>query len=476
MFHRVLVRRAFQRYYWAMRHIIAATLILIGFGGFLAFQLIGAAEAAGGTAHLIAIEDAITPLEAKRFSGAVEDADAAGAQLLIVRLSTPGGLMESTRAIVEDMLAAPLPVVVHVSPPGARAASAGTFITAAAHVAAMASATNIGAASPVGAGGEDLPDTIKAKATQDAAAFLRSIAAQRGRNSDALEDTVLNATSYTADEALELDIIDLKAENVGELLERLDGMSVDVQGQGVELDTDGMSVETVELTPVQRFIRFLANPNIAFLLLTIGGIGIVIELFSPGLIGPGAVGVICLALAFLAFGNLPVNWVGVGLIILAMALFFVEAQAPGIGVFGVSGAVSFLIGAFLLFGNVSFTPQAPELPNAPSFTISLWIIGAISAVLFAVMLLTVRAVRQAKRAPAYYDYSSSVPGNLIGSIGRATTELNPTGSVLVAGEQWSAMSESGTPVSRGERVMIVDVEGLILKVAKESDFSDGVEQ
>lgn len=448
--------------------------MVVGLGGFLAFQFIGAAEAAGGTAHLVVIDDAITPLEAKRFSGAIEDADGAGAQLLIVQLSTPGGLMESTREIVEDMLAAPLPVVVHVSPPGARAASAGTFITAAAHVAAMASSTNIGAASPVGAGGEDLPDTIKAKATQDAAAFLRSIAAQRNRNADALEDTVLNATSYTADEALEYDIIDLKAENITELLEGMDGMSVDVGGQGIELDTDGLTIETIEPTPVQRFIRFLSNPNIAFLLLTIGGIGIVIELFSPGLIGPGAVGVICLALAFLAFGNLPVNWVGVGLIVLAMALFFVEAQAPGIGVFGVSGAVAFLIGAFLLFGNISFTPQAPELPNAPSFSISLWIIGAISAVLFAVMLLTLRAVRQAKSAPAYYDYSTSIPGNLIGSVGTATTDLNPTGSVLVAGEQWSAMSETGASVSSGERVMIVDVEGLILKVTRESAFGDSL--
>lgn len=455
-----------------MRHTVALALMLIGFGGFLALQVTDSAQASGGTAHLLIIDDAITPLEAKRFSSAVDDADAAGSNILIVQLSTPGGLFDSTRQIVESIFASPVPVVVYVAPAGARAASAGTFITAAAHVAAMAPATNIGAASPVAADGEDLPDTIKAKATQDAAAFIRSIASQRDRNADALQDTVLNAESYSSDEALVLRVVDLKAENLADLLAQLHGRSVLHNGEQIQLDTEGMAVTELERTPVDHFLRFLANPNIAFLLLTIGGIGIVIELFSPGLIGPGAVGVIALVLAFLAFGNLPVNWVGVGLIVLAMALFFAEAQAPGIGVFGITGAIGFLVGAFLLFGNVSFSPQVPELPAAPSFTISIWVIGAISALLFASMLLTLRAVRQARRMTPYYGYSPSNPDNLVGSVGTATTELNPTGSVLVAGEQWSAASDSGEPVSSGERVMIVEVDGLILKVTRESTFGE----
>ena len=450
-----------------MRHIVGLALIVVGFVGFVIAEFAGDVEASNGTAHVMTVDDAITPLEAKRFSGAIRKADEAGAHLLIVRLSTPGGLYDSTREIVEAIFAAPLPVVVYVSPPGAHAASAGTFIAAAAHVAAMAPATNIGAASPVSSGGEDLPDTIKAKATQDAAAFLRSIASQRGRNSDALQETVLEAKSYSADEAVSLQVVDLNADDIADLMTKLDGMSVSVNGQQVELSAEGLTITNIERTPLEHFMRFLANPNIAFLLLTIGGIGIVIELFSPGLIGPGAVGVIALALAFLAFGNLPVNWVGVGLIVLAMALFFVETQAPGIGIFGISGAIAFLIGAFLLFGNISFTPQVPDLPDAPSFTISLWIIGAISAVVFASMLLTARAVRQAKRIPSYYDYTSSNPNNLVGSIGTATTDLNPSGSVRVAGEQWSAVSESGERLSSGERVMIVEVEGLILKVVRE---------
>ncbi len=448
-----------------MRHIIALAFIAIGFGGFLALRIVGGAEAAGGAAHLLVIDDAITPLEANRLSGVIEDAETAGAQLLIVQLSTPGGMLDSTRNMVEDIFESRLPVVVYVSPPGARAASAGTFIAAAAHIAAMAPATNIGAASPVGAGGEDLPDTIKSKATQDAAAFLRSIAAQRNRNADALQDTVLNAASYTADEALELQVVDLKAENINDLLRQLNGMSVEVGGESLVLDTEGIALTAIERTNVQRFLRFLANPNIAFLLLTIGGIGIVIELFSPGLIGPGAVGIIALALAFLAFGSLPVNWVGVGLILLAMALFYLEAQAPGIGIFGVSGAVAFVVGAFLLFGNLSFSPSAPPLPDAPSFAISLWIIGGVTALLFASMLITLRAVRQAKITPEYKVPHD--PSNLIGMQGNVTSDLNPSGTVQVAGEQWSAISDSGAHLLRGESVIVGEVEGLVLKVFKD---------
>ena len=454
-----------------MRHFVALALMIVGFGGFLAVQSIDAAEASGGDARILAIDGAITPLEAKHFSNAIDEAHETGAEILIVQLSTPGGLLESTREMVEDIFASPLPVVVYVSPPGARAASAGTFITAAAHVAAMAPATNIGAASPVGAGGDDLPDTLRTKATQDAAAFLRSIASQRNRNAEALQDTVLDAKSYTAEEALDLQVVDLKAENLADLLNQLHGRTIVLNGEQVQLDTEGLATTTIERTPVDIFIRFLADPNVAFLLLTIGGIGIIIELFSPGLIGPGVVGVIALILAFLAFGNLPVNWVGVGLILIAMALFYLEAQAPGIGIFGTTGAIGFLIGAFLLFGNLTFSPEVPDLPNAPSFTVSLWIIGAMSALLFGSMVFTIRAVRQARRIPSYYDHAYSNTDNLIGSIGTATTDLNPMGSVRVAGEQWSAISDSGVQLPSGERVMIVEVNGLTLRVVREDAYS-----
>ncbi len=459
-----------------MRHFVALALMIVGFVGLMAAQSTDAAEASGGDARILAIDGAITPLEAKHFSNAIDEAHETGAEILIVQLSTPGGLLESTREMVEDIFASPLPVVVYVSPSGARAASAGTFITAAAHVAAMAPATNIGAASPVGAGGDDLPDTLRAKATQDAAAFLRSIASQRNRNAEALQDTVLDALSYTATEALELQVVDLKAENLSDLLTQLHGMTIDLNGEKVQLDTDGLTTTTIERTPVDIFIRFLADPNVAFLLLTIGGIGIIIELFSPGLIGPGVVGIIALILAFLAFGNLPVNWVGVGLILIAMALFYLEAQAPGIGIFGTTGAIGFLIGAFLLFGNITLSPEVPDLPNAPSFTVSLWIIGAMSALLFGSMVFTIRAVRQAGRIPSYYDHAYSNTDNLIGSIGTATTDLNPMGSVRVAGEQWSAISDSGVQLPSGERVMIVEVNGLTLRVVREDAYSGRMQE
>ena len=453
-----------------MRHVIAISLILASVGGLLGTQLATRAEASGHTGLLLTIDDAITPLEAKRFAKAIEQAESENVEILIVELSTPGGLFDSTREIVEDIFSSAVPVVVYVSPPGARAASAGTFITAAAHVAAMAPATNIGAASPVSADGDDLPETIKAKATQDASAFLRSIAAQRNRNADALKATVVDAESYTAEEALSLQVVDLNAENLADLLVQLHGTTIPFNGQNIELNTEELNLTPIEKTAVDHFIGFLANPNVAFLLLTIGGIGIVIELFSPGLIGPGAVGVIALVLAFLAFGNLPVNWVAVGLILLAMGLFYLEAQAPGIGIFGVAGAVSFLVGTFLLFGNVSLNPQVPDLPEAPDFKISLWIIGGMCVLLFGSMALTLRAVRQAKRTPSYYDYSSGNPDNLIGTTGTVTSELSPVGSIRVAGEQWSAVSDSGAVVPAGERVMILDIEGLTLRVTSEADF------
>ena len=244
-----------------MRHFVALALMIVGFGGFLAAQSIDAAEASGGDARILAIDGAITPLEAKHFSNAIDEAHETGAEILIVQLSTPGGLLESTREMVEDIFASPLPVVVYVSPSGARAASAGTFITAAAHVAAMAPATNIGAASPVGAGGDDLPDTLRAKATQDAAAFLRSIASQRNRNAEALQDTVLDAVSYTATEALELQVVDLKAENLSDLLTQLHGMTIDLNGEKVQLDTDGLTTTTIERTPVEHLHSFSGGPK-----------------------------------------------------------------------------------------------------------------------------------------------------------------------------------------------------------------------
>ena len=442
-----------------MRRVISLLLVLLGFGGFGVLQVLPALYAAGPHVALLKIDGAIQPTSASFLSRGIDVATDEEARIIVVQLDTPGGLLSSTRDMVADILASDIPVVVYVAPPGSRAASAGTFITAAAHVAAMAPTTNIGAASPVGGGGEDLPETLNSKATQDAAAFIRGIAEERGRNSQALEDTVLNALSYSATEALENNIIDLIAQDLDELLSKLDGMTVQIGGGELVLELKGLEVREINRTAVERFIGFLADSNVAFLLLTLGSIGIMVEVFNPGLIVPGVFGAIALALAFLALGNLPVNWVGVGLIGLGMLLFFFEMQAPGIGVFGVSGAISFVLGAFLLFGGFS----SPPIPS-PSFRVSIWVIAGISAVLFSFQIFMLRAVLQARRAPRYPTGTES----LVGQTGTATTALSPRGTVQVASELWSALSDSGEPIPEGEQVIVSEVEGLTLKVFKAS--------
>ena len=439
-----------------MRHVVGLGLILLGFGGFLASEFSVYAADPGDHAALITIDGVIEPISAGYLSRGIDKATGDEAQLAVVVVDTPGGLLSPTRDMVGDILASEIPIVTYVYPPGARAASAGTFVTAAGHVAAMAPATNIGAASPVAGGGEELPETLKSKATQDAAAFMRDIAAQRDRNADALESTVLNAASYSSSEALEENLVDLIAEDLDDLLRRLDGRTVSLTSRDVVLETEGLALRAIDRTLVERFLGFLADPNIAFLLLAIGGIGVLVEVLNPGMIVPGLAGVIALALAFLAAGSLPVNWVGVGLLGLAMFLFFLEMQAAGIGVFGVGGAVSFVLGAFLLFGRFD-----PEPIPAPSFGVSLWTIGVVSAILFAFLVLFFRGVLQARRA----SYPTPAQA-IVGQEGVATTDLNPRGTVRVASELWSAVSDSGEPIPEGEDVMVTDIEGLTLKVFK----------
>ena len=444
-----------------IRHLVALLMMLAGFGGFILSQALPA-TADGHYAARVTIDGTIDPISAGYLSRGIDTAAEEGAHMVILVIDTPGGLLDSTRDMVADILDAAIPVVSYVSPPGAQAASAGTFITAAAHVAAMAPTTNIGAASPVGGQGEDLPETLKSKATQDAAAFIRSIAALRGRDADALEETVLNAVAYSALEALRKNVVDMIADDTEDLLRQLDGGTVRLKDREVVLATEGLEVRDIKRTAVERFLGFVANPNIAFLLLTLGGLGIMLEFLSPGLYGPGIVGVIALALAFVALGNLPVNWAGVGLIALAMLLFFLESQAPGVGVFGISGGVSFVLGAFFLFSGFS----APAIPT-PSFRVSLWLIGTVSAILFGFLVLLFRSVLQARRA----RYTSPTR-DLVGQTGRTRTVLDPRGTVQVAGETWSAVSDSGEPIGADEEVIVQDVEGLTVKVFKPSGASE----
>jgi len=454
-----------------MRRNLALLFMALGFGGYIAISSIAPVAGSSHTAAVMTIDGAIDLISSGFLGRGITTASDRGDEFLIINLDTPGGTLQDTRDIVELLLASPIPVIVYVSPSGARAASAGTFITSAAHVAAMAPTTNIGAASPVRSGGEDLPETIKGKIMEDTAALLRGIAGRRDRNSDALERTVLEATSYTAAEALELGVVEIVAEDMEDLLDQLDGRTVQLETGPTTLETKGVHVVTISKTLLERFLGVVANPDIAFLLLAVGGIGLLIEFLTPGLFGPGIIGLIALSLAFVVLGNMSVNWVGVGLILFAMVLFFIEAQAPGIGIAGTGGAISFILGAFLLFGNLSFSPPAPQLPAAPSAQISLWLLGIVTIILLGSISLTARAMRQAKKVAVYAGATTS--GELIGQMGQATTDLSPRGTVYVAGEQWSAESDNGEPIQNGKEVLVTAVEGLVLRVFQAEDESLG---
>ncbi len=405
------------------------------------------------------MDGAIDPVSAGYLSRALDVAADREAALVLVLLDTPGGLLDSTREMVEAIFASPIPVAVYTWPSGAQAASAGTFVLAAGHVAAMAPSTNVGAASPVDPSGEDLPDTLASKATQDAAAFLRSIADERGRNAEALEATVLDSASYSAPEALDLDVIDLIATGFEDLFAQIDGRSVEVAGSFQALEVEGLSTRAIDRNLVERFLGVIANPNIALLLLSIGGFGILIEFFNPGGWVAGIFGLIALALAFVALGNLPVNWTGFGLIVLAMVLFYIETQAPGLSVPGVAGGIAFVLGAFLLFGGF-----APPALDGPSSRVSIWVLVGIGLTIAAIMTLLVRTSLRARRAPQETDRQEIAA--TVGETAIAATTLDPTGTVNVLGEEWSAISDTSEPIESGEQVRVTATEGLTLRVRR----------
>lgn len=410
-------------------------------------------------ALVMTVDGIINSVKEGFISRAIDQAEEDGAELLIIQLDTPGGLLNSTREIVELLLESPVPVAVFVSPRGARAGSAGTFITAAANIAVMAPGTNIGAATPISATGQDLQDTLASKIENDTAALIRSIAQTRGRNQDKLEETVRSAASYSAQEALADNVVDLIADDLEDLLAKVDGLIAETSVGDVELQTKGLDLHDFNKNILEHFLEFISDPNVSFILLTVGGLGIVVEMFNPGLIAPGVVGVICLLLAFLALGNLPVNWAGVVFVILATVLTVLEIVVAGFGILGVGAVVSLIVGGLILFtqfGDVS--------PTMPTIEVSRWLISGMGGVVSLVLVYVVGLAYQSRR-----QGPPEKALTLAGMQGRVTGELAPRGVVLVGNETWTAISEDDSVISIGEPVEVRSVDGLILTVFRRSD-------
>lgn len=440
--------------------LFAALLVAAGMPAF------GAAKGPAGGAVILHLDGDVDPNSARHLARGLRKAAEDGVLVVVLQINTPGGLIDSMRDMVTDILASPVPVVTYVYPQGARAGSAGTFIAAAGHVAAMAPGTNIGAASPISGTGEDLPPTLGNKVMNDAAALIRSIAETRGRNADSLEQTVRNAASYSARQAVDLHMVDLLADNLDDLMAKVDGRTVHAGPRDVTLQTRDIRCEEPRQgcndtggSFYERFIDVLSNPNVVLLLLILASAGIIIEVMSPGLVLPGVLGLILLALVFVGLGNLPVNWLGVLLVLAAIALFVVELHVPGFGVFGIGAIICFVVGALLIFAPFA---AAPPSISAPRVHVSLWLIGGIGGGLgVALALVFTLAWRGKSATPAPRTLN-----RLIGMSGKVTADLSPVGTVYVADEPWTAEEEGGQSIAAGEAVEVVDVQGLVLKVRR----------
>ncbi|PKB71013.1 MAG: hypothetical protein BZY87_07950 [SAR202 cluster bacterium Io17-Chloro-G6] len=437
---------------------VSLSLILL-FTGLLGPFLAHAQSPQGPHALVMTVDGIINPVKERFISRAIEQAQEDGATLLIIQIDTPGGLLSSTREIVKLLLESPVPVAVFVSPSGARAGSAGTFITAAGNFAVMAPGTNIGAATPVSSTGQDLDETLASKVENDAAALIRSIAQERGRNQDKLEETVRSAASYSALEALADNVVDLIAEDLDDLLAKIDGLSAETSAGTVVMETKDLEIKSFGKNVLEHFLEFISDPNVSFILLTVGGLGIVVELFNPGLIAPGVVGVICLLLAFLALGNLPVNWAGVVFVLLAVALIVLEVAVAGFGILGAGAIVSLIVGGLLLF-----TQFGAASPTLPSISVSRWLLaGTVGVIALSLGYVVKSAYESRKQGPP----EKAV--DLTGSRGTVTGELSPRGIVLVGNETWTAISEDDTVIPVGEPVEVRSVDGLILTVFRQND-------
>ncbi len=408
------------------------------------FSLITAASSYADVI-VIRASGVVNPVMAEFISKNLDAAAAEKADVLVIELDTPGGLDASMRIIIKKIMASEVPVVVYVSPSGARAASAGVFITISAHIAAMSGSTNIGAAHPVSMGGQ-MNETLAEKAVNDAAAYIKSLAEERGRNSEWAEKAVRESVSITQEEALELNVIDLIAEDLDSLLSSINGRTVETSSGDKKIITAGKTIRHAEMGLRLKILNIISDPNIAYILLLLGFYGILYELTNPGAVVPGVIGAISLILAFYSLQTLPVNYAGLLLIILAIILFVLEIKITSYGVLTIGGIISMIIGSLMLFES-----------SQPFLRVSLWVIlpaVVLTALFFSIIVAL--AVKAYRRKPA-----TGMEG-LVGMEGETRSDVHEKGQVFVHGEIWSAQSES--LIRSGEKIIVEKVDGLKLKI------------
>jgi membrane-bound serine protease (ClpP class) len=428
---------------------------LRGFSWALAFlaaalALTGSAAAQETTRRVLAVEfeNDINPVTQDYLVDAIERGERESYDAVVIELDTPGGLDSAMREIIKKELDAEVPVVVYVAPPGSRAASAGAFITLAADVAAMAPATNIGSSTPVAVGGGEIPADLRRKVVNDAAAYARELAETHERNGDWAEAAVRSASNLGAQEALEQNVVDVVAPDLPTLLDEIDGMRT--EPKGFVLNTAGATVDTVEMSLWKRILDLLVDPNLIVLLMSIGVLGITIEILNPGLILPGTVGVISLIVGLFGLQVLPVSWAGVLLMLLAVGFFAAEALVPSHGALALAGAVSFVVGALMLFD-----------PAGEGYQVSIWVALAVGGTLALVTAIVATKVIRARRAP-----TKTGREEMVGEVGVVRSAVAPSGLVNIHGEIWKAHTD-GDPLSPGEYVRVSGVgEDLVLEVTR----------
>jgi len=451
-------------------------------GLFLALPLLaarialGAAEQAPGPVAVLTIEGSIGPATADFLARGFVKAQKMGAQLVLMMMDTPGGLDSSMRDIIKDILASPVPVVTYVAPSGARAASAGTYILYASHIAAMAPGTNLGAATPVNMGGDppgepnrtaakpgsdkepseretvaDNQQAMRAKEVNDASAYIRGLAQLRGRNADWAEKAVRDSVSLSASEALKLQVIDLVAADASDLLKQVQGRKVVAGGVERTLATDKAAVQTIEADWRTRLLSIITDPSSAYILLLIGIYGLFFEFSNPGFLLPGVVGAVALVTALFALHLLPVSYAGLGLLILGIAFMVAEVFVPSFGALGIGGVIAFVLGSVMLLDT-----------DVPGYTIPWFIIGAVTATSVSFLFVVVGMALKARRRPVVTGQEE-----LLGSIGELMEDANPEGFAFIRSELWRVHVRGANLLRKGKKVRVVGIRGLLLDVISE---------